>query len=51
MGVAHVKYHEAINDVRGPVKIVNNFLGKQLNEEEMVKVVEKSLYRQGRRGT
>lgn len=51
MDVVHVKYREVINGARGQVKIVSNFLGKQLNEEEMVKVVEKSLYRQGRRAT
>ena len=46
MNVLYIKYNDVINNTRTYVNIINNFLGKRLNVEEMMKVVEKSLYRQ-----
>lgn len=46
MDVLYVKYNDVIKDSRSHIKLLKQFLGKRLNEEEMVKVIEKSLYRQ-----
>jgi len=44
--VLYVRYNDVIDDAKSQIKTINRFLGNCLNEEEMVKVVEKSLYRQ-----
>ena len=46
LDVLYAKYNDVIKDARMQAKTVNEFLGNRLNEEEMVKAVEKSLYRQ-----
>ena len=44
--VLYVQYHKVIEDAQNYAKIVNDFLGRELNVEKMAKVVERSLYRQ-----
>jgi hypothetical protein len=46
LDVLYVKYNEVIEDAQIHAERVNEFLGKALNVENMVGVVEKSLYRQ-----
>jgi hypothetical protein len=44
--VLYVKYNEVIADPLRYSKVVNNFLGEDLNIKTMAKAVEETLYRQ-----
>jgi hypothetical protein len=46
--VLYIKYNEVIADPLHYSKVLNNFLGEDLNEKNMAEAVEETLYRQRR---
>jgi hypothetical protein len=46
MEVLYVRYDQAVKDPAAQAHRVNQFLGGSLDEQEMVRVIDPSLYRQ-----